>query len=137
MMRLIKMRNSGFTLVELMIVVAIVAIVAAFAIPGYAEYVRRGNRADAKSVMLQAGNWMQQQYTLNNVYPAAAALPFTKSPISGTAKYTVSVSARNNTTYTIQAVPVSADAYCGTLSITNDGVRGMTGSKDVDYCWNK
>jgi type IV pilus assembly protein PilE len=134
---------DGFTLIELMIVVAVVAILAVVALPNYYEYVRRGDRADAKSQMLQMQNWMQQQYTLNNAYQTdltKAPASLKQSPASGTKKYDISLTtdpATTATTYTLQAVPVSTDGNCGTLSITHSGLRAKTGSKDVAYCWNK
>ncbi len=132
--------GSGFTLIEMMITVAVVAILAAIALPSYREYVRRGERAEAKSTMLQMQNWMQQQYTLNNQYPLAlGAAPATllQSPPTGTAKYNISLAVAAAQTYTLQAVPAVADAKCGTLTITNSGVRANGGSDNVNYCWER
>ena len=140
-----KTREQGFSLIEVMIVVIVLGILASIAIPSYQEYVRRGNRADAKSVMLQAANWMQQCYTLNNTFtpnpPATCALPasLSASPASGTPKFSVTLSAVAAQAYTLQAAPTGgyADPKCGTLTITNSGARTSGGTETTDYCWNK
>ncbi|MCZ8096121.1 MAG: prepilin-type N-terminal cleavage/methylation domain-containing protein, partial [Acidovorax sp.] len=71
MMRHIKPQQLGFTLIELMITVAIVAILSAIAFPSYSEFVRRGHRADARAGLLQAQLWMERASTATGVYPAA------------------------------------------------------------------
>ena len=135
-----KRYGSGFTLIEVMITVAVVAILAAIAIPSYREYIRRGERAEAKSTMLQLQNWLQQQYTLNNQYPVAlgaAPASLLQSPPTGAAKYNISFAATTAQTYTLQAVPTVADPKCGTLTITNNGVRANGGTDAVSYCWER
>jgi len=55
---IMKRKNQGFTLIELMIVVAFVEILGAIAIPSYSEYIRRGHRAEARAGLLQAAQWL-------------------------------------------------------------------------------
>lgn len=136
------LRANGFTLLELMVAVIVVGILAAIAIPSYTEHVRRGNRADAKSQLLQLQGWMQQQFTMNNAYPLnllGAPASLQQSPAQGTAKYAITMSAGTAQTYTLQAAPTGsyADPKCGSLSITNNGLRAQTGTEGIDYCWNK
>jgi type IV pilus assembly protein PilE len=135
-------KTKGFTLIEMMIVVVVVGILAAVAIPSYQEYVRRGNRADAKSQMLQLQNWLQQQYTMSNAYPLNldnAPATLKQSPATGAAKFNITLPAATAQTYTLQAAPAGsyADPKCGTLTITNSGARTKSGTDTLDYCWNK
>lgn len=124
-------QHSGFTLIELMIVVAIIGILAGIAYPSYLEYVARSRRADAMSSLHELAQAMERHYTVNGRYTAAGgaapALPFSESPRDGNARYydlsflPDSVSAN---TYTLRAVPKNAQAgdRCGTLNLTHTGL---------------
>jgi type IV pilus assembly protein PilE len=68
-----KKRYKGFTLVEILIVVAIIGVLAAIAFPSYAEYIKRGKRAECRASMLQAAQQMEKFYSNNNEYPPASA----------------------------------------------------------------
>lgn len=132
--------RQGFTLMELMITVAIIGILAAIAYPSYTEYVRRGQRAEARTVLLEATQFMQRFYASNDRYDTAtlpAALQ--RSPANGTQLYAIGIAAgATRTAYTLQAVPqnsMSADK-CGTFTITSVGQRGVTGgTASVADCW--
>ncbi|PFH08813.1 type IV pilus assembly protein PilE [Collimonas sp. PA-H2] len=136
-------KQRGFTLIELMIVVVVIAILARVAVPSYRAYVQRGDRAAAMAALLQDSNWMQQQFTINNSYPIAdtstvkAALPARTSPASGTARYNISISSGTGTSYVLSAAPVSTDK-CGTFTLDNTGARGANASTDTTFignCW--
>lgn len=136
-------RQRGFTLIEVMIVVAIIAILAAIAYPSYARYVMRGKRADGKQTLLQAAQFMERSRTVNFAYPTSPTFPpgMTQSPASGIAEYNMVLAVATAGTYTLQAVPQGnqANDQCGTLSINELGVKFVSTSvvtAFVNQCWN-
>jgi type IV pilus assembly protein PilE len=142
---------QGFTLIELMIVVAIIAIIAAIAYPSYINSVTKTNRAAAKACLSEHANFMERYYTTNLSYykdtsgAVLAALPAlgcdTDSGMN--TKYTFSFSAAptaaSPNTYTIQAVPqgvqATRDTQCGTLTLNQAGTRTESGTGTLADCW--
>ena len=119
-----RIKTSGFTLVELMIVVAIIGILAAVGYPSYQSSVLKGHRAEAQGDLLELASFMEQTYTGASSY-AAATLPFTSSPRTGTASYTLSLTTLTASTFTISAVPqgIQANDTCATLTVTQTGAQ--------------
>jgi type IV pilus assembly protein PilE len=144
--------QRGFTLIELMIAVVIIAILAAVGYPSYTEYVNRGKRAEGKSALMRAAQQMERFYSLNNCYPSAnvncgnaassaAALTAARIPTTSSdnnASYNISVSI-NPQDFTLTATPVTGftDAKCGTLTLTNTGLKGKSGTDSLGNCWSK
>lgn len=139
-----RTEQSGFTLIELMIVVAVVGILTAIAYPSYAEYIRRGHRADARAGLLQAQQWLERAATATGQYPTtlSGALTWAADPSK---RYTIGFKgAPTTTTFTLIATrkpgtPQATDR-CGDLTLTNTGVRNADSHtvSDVEAeCWRK
>ena len=137
-------KQRGFTLIEVMIVVAIVGILSAIAYPSYAEYVRRGHRADARAGLLQAQQWLERAATATGTYPTTLPAALTWSS-DATKRYDIAFQAGNtNAAYSLTATPKGAQTgdKCGIYTLSNTGVRGAAGKKsgDTGYdtdCWGK
>lgn len=132
--------SKGFTLIELMIVIAVIAIVAAVAIPAYSDYVTRSKRADGKTGLL-AFQLQQEKFRANNpTYATAASVGLPAASPDG--YYTISVSgAVSATTYQLTAVPTADqnDPVCATLTINQNGDKNATGTAadPVATCWQR
>jgi type IV pilus assembly protein PilE len=147
-----KTREIGFTLIEVMIVVVVIALLVAVAYPSYQEHVRKGNRAEGKAALLKAAQIQERFFSdrgryvdivdLRAAFGANAGQPIYsgEDPNNVGGKYTITVVlGAGNTSYTVTATPNgNADSTaggCGNLTLTSTGVRGRSGDKPMSQCW--
>ncbi|APW39036.1 prepilin-type N-terminal cleavage/methylation domain-containing protein [Rhodoferax koreense] len=154
--------QRGFTLMELMITVAVVGILAAIAYPSFTEQIARSRRTEAQTILLAGQQWMERFYTENYRYDKnsagtavddSALFPsrFSTSPAPGQGAplYTIAVSAPTRDTYTITATRKSGTAMatdrCGDMTVDHLGRRsvvnyssakfGSSTANAITYCW--
>lgn len=137
--------QNGFTLIELMITVAIIGILSAIAFPSYTQYIVKSNRSVAEGFMLTVAG-KQEQYMLDaRAYATSiAALNITSIPSEVSQNYNVTVSANNLATpptYTITATPIpggaqaTRDTKCAILTLDQTGGKGKSGTGALTDCW--
>ena len=132
-----KLAQQGFTLIEVMIVVAIIGILAAIAYPSYDEYVKRGNRTEGQAFLSDVAARQERYFSQNNAYitDVANIAKLGVTANSPTGKYSI-VLAGGGGGYTLTANNQFSDAKCATLTLNALGVRGSSGSRsDKNDCW--
>jgi type IV pilus assembly protein PilE len=146
----VSRHQHGFNLIELMIVIAIVGIIAAFAYPSYRQQLQDTRRADCTGALVGLGNAMERFYSVNGSYLGAAeggadtgtpAVFSASCPIDGNAAtYNITIQAATASTYMLNAAPTGGQTgdECGTLSFSNTGVKGVVGASagmTWQDCW--
>lgn len=128
-------RNGGFSLIELMIAVAVVGILAAVAYPSYQQYLLRGARAEAQAHMMDIAARQGQFLIDNRAYADSVATLGVPTPPSVASKYTIAIASVDAPpAFTVTATPTGAQASdsCGTLTLTQAGVKSASGT---GTCW--
>lgn len=138
-------RSRGFTLMELMITVAVMGILVSIAYPSYREHLRRAARADAKVLLMEDAQFLERNFTEAGRYDrdaggAVVVLPASQAPKDGAANYIITLTAAQ-TTYVLSASPAAASLMdgdaCGTLTLNQLGQKGASGGPGVAGCWNR
>ena len=139
----IKRRQTGFTLIELMIAVVVIGILAAIAYPSYQEHINKSRRADAQAALMELAQFMERHYTnaggyqVNGSTGGAPTLPFTKAPKDGSNEfYALSFSGTVTAqAYVLQAEPKNSMAgdKCGTMKLAHTGKKEAT----LAECWRR
>jgi type IV pilus assembly protein PilE len=129
--------QGGFTLIELMIVIAIIGILGALAYPSYTEYVNASRRADVQRALTEVDQYMKRYYSARDTF-VGAALPaaLARSPREGAAAYNIGLvedgeivdTATDATSYTLRATRANtmANDRCGDLTVTHTGARAIS-----------
>ena len=133
-------RHAGFTLIELMVVVAVIAILASIAYPSYQEQIRKSRRAQAKADLVELTQVLERFRTVNNTYAGADGSNafFDQSPRDNSQHYTLTLgNDADIDSFTLTATPTSTSQLkdrCGNLTINQAGVKGNSKGNYTD-CW--
>ena len=136
-----KRNNTGFTLIELMIVVAIIGILVAVAYPSYSDYVKKGRRADGTSALLNAAHALERCGSTFGTYNHANCGNGNIAAVDSPEAYYSIVGVATVSTYDFTATPQNQQASdagdCATFTVDEAGVKAATGAIGTDRCWNK
>ena len=144
--------QTGFSLIEVMVVTAIIAVLAAIAYPTYTEHIAKSRRATAKATLLQAAQWLEREYTVSGSYARRGngatinATVLADAPLPARTEsadfYTLSFVAGQPTggTYTLQMAPTArmTSDRCGTFTLNQAGTKALAAGDAAlaKSCWN-
>jgi len=142
--KIIRKKSGGFSLIELMITVAIIGIIAAVALPSYTKYMEKTRRLDATSFLIEVAGEQIRFFSENNRYGATMAeLGFGTADTADSedGHYIVSITPNTaRSSYVLTAAPVTGglqddDTECASFTLTSSEQKGVTGTSDALGCW--
>jgi len=132
-------KTRGFTLIELMIVLAVLAIVVAVGYPSYMEHVKKSRRAEGMGQLLELADRMERAYSDQGFYPPKGTVSEVYVATTDGGFYTLSIVTANNVSFTVSAAPTSLGRQntdkCKTFTLTSLGQKSVTDSSMYDQCW--
>ena len=132
---LLPNRDRGFTLIELLIVIVVISILMAIAVPSYSWAVRKSNRSAAQGCLLEIAQGMEREYAMRMSYAGAALANLHGGCVTELApRYGFSLPTQTASAYTVRAAPTGDQAgdECGVMTINQRGVKTAAGPAD---CW--
>ena len=136
----LRRRSTGFTLIELMIVVIIIAVLAALAYPSFQRNVVETRRKAATACLLENAQFMERWYTTRLTYVGGNPTPGCENELSQFYTFSDPSLTATPTTYLVQAIPLgqqlARDTLCGTLGINQTGTKTKSGTAaNANQCW--
>ncbi|MDX2456689.1 MAG: type IV pilin protein [Gammaproteobacteria bacterium] len=130
-------KTRGFTLIELMIVITILAIIVTVGYPSYMEHVKKSRRAEGMGQLLELANRMERSYSDQGTYPTSISEVYGATTDGGF--YTLSIVNANNVSFTVSAAPTSLGRQdtdkCATFTLTSLGQKSVTDNALNSHCW--
>ena len=138
-----KLRQHGYSLIELIVVIGIIALLASLAFPSYTAYVQRGNRSDATRALMQYAQAFERCYSSTFDYSKAACTPtlVPVASVSANGYYNIALTAISATDYTLTATPAgppqNADTLCTSFTLSASAGQTATGAaaNPSQFCW--
>ncbi len=141
---MLSRKMTGFSLIELMIVLIIVAVLTTIAIPSYRQHIVRARRTDGKAALLDLATRLERFYVTHHSYAKATIGTNSDTDVLATDHspqnfYQLMIINQTATAFTIEAKPINQqakdDRQCGSFKLNELGEQSVTGNADSKFCW--